>query len=109
MLYSSYVEVLILKQLVLILLLILVFGYVQASDITTSQYASVKLSPEEKAFLQKHSTIKVHMEVGCAPFSYIENDRFVGYSIEYADLIAKFLGVKFEYKKTYHGIKLLKV
>lgn len=61
--------------------------------------AVIPLTKEEKAFLQEHPSIKVHMESGYAPFSYIDHDKFVGYSIDYADLIASKLGVEFEYRQ----------
>ncbi|MEJ1297855.1 MAG: transporter substrate-binding domain-containing protein [Candidatus Sedimenticola sp. (ex Thyasira tokunagai)] len=60
--------------------------------------AAIALTEEERAFLQKHTTFKVHMESGYGPFSYIDHGEFFGFSIEYADHIARKLGVQFEYE-----------
>ena len=85
--------------------LIILFGIIQTFIVINAQaeekdlIQQISLTPVEHAWLQKHRTIKVHMESGYAPFSYIDHDKFVGYSIEYADLIAKLLGIKFEYKQ----------
>lgn len=69
--------------------------------VTTSlAKANVHLTNEEQIFLKNSPVIKVHMEENYAPFSFRDSDgEFTGFSIEYADLIAKKLGIKFEYSK----------
>lgn len=58
---------------------------------------SMDLTKEEKDFLTLHPNINVHMEKNYPPFSYTENNKIVGFSVDYANLIAKKLGVTFTY------------
>ena len=63
-------------------------------------FASTLLTKQEREFLTKHPVIKVHMENNYTPFSNIQNnDKFIGYSIDYANMVAKKLGIKFSYNK----------
>ncbi len=58
------------------------------------------LTPQERLFLNKHPLLKMHMESNYMPFSNLENNnKYIGYSIEYADIIAKKLGITFTYNK----------
>ena len=60
----------------------------------------VNLTNEEKEFLNRYKTFSVHMENNYIPFSNINNDgKFVGYSIDYANMVASKLGIKFIYNK----------
>ncbi|MEA1891962.1 MAG: transporter substrate-binding domain-containing protein [Campylobacterota bacterium] len=63
------------------------------------QKVSVELSKQEKEFLNKHKNIKVHMENSYMPFSNIVNSKFIGYSIDYANIISNRLGVNFSYNQ----------
>lgn len=58
---------------------------------------NLNLTQEQKDFLKKHPTISVHMEKNYAPFSFTDSDKLTGFSIDYANLIAKKLGIKFIY------------
>ena len=57
------------------------------------------LSIEERAFLAKHRTFSVHVEENYAPFSFIENGQFKGFSVDFSNLIAQRLGIQFHYKR----------
>ena len=59
---------------------------------------TLNLSDAEEAFIQSHPFINVHMEDASAPFSTkMEDGSFVGYSVDYAQLISERLGVRFRY------------
>ncbi|MFK5893360.1 MAG: transporter substrate-binding domain-containing protein [Pseudomonadota bacterium] len=59
------------------------------------------LTQQELQFLESHADVNVHMEDNYTPFSNIENnDKFIGYSIDYANMIAARLGIRFHYNKS---------
>ena len=64
------------------------------------QSDDITLSNEEREFLNNNPVIKVYMDYSYPPYSFIKNDKLNGFSVEYADLLSKLLGVKFEYTKT---------
>ncbi|MCU7833730.1 MAG: transporter substrate-binding domain-containing protein [gamma proteobacterium symbiont of Taylorina sp.] len=67
---------------------------------SASHASPIQLTVEEKAFIKSHPIIKVHMEDNYTPFSNIENNNnFIGYSIDYANMIANKLGIQFHYNK----------
>jgi len=56
------------------------------------------LTEAEAAFLAANPVFKVHMERNYPPYSFEDgNGQLVGYSIDYANLLATKLGVRFEY------------
>ncbi len=57
----------------------------------------VALTPNEQAWLKKHSVIRVHNEKDWPPFNYFEYGSPRGLSIDYMNLVAKKLGIKIEY------------
>jgi len=60
----------------------------------------LNLTQEEQEFLNKHRKFKVHMENNYTPFSNINNHgKFIGYSIDYANMVASKLGIEFIYNK----------
>jgi PAS domain S-box-containing protein len=59
--------------------------------------ASITLTPEEAAFLEKHPVIRVHNEKDWPPFNYFEYGSPRGLSIDYMNLVSKKLGLKVEY------------
>ena len=59
--------------------------------------SSLNLSQQEKGFLAKHKTIKVHNEMNWPPFNFNEDGQPRGYSIDYMNLVVKKLGIKAEY------------
>ncbi len=73
---------------------------------------TINLTNEEKLFLQKYKTIKVHNEKDWAPYNYNIDNTPQGYSIDYMNLLAKRLGVNVEYISGYNWneyIKMLKM
>ena len=59
------------------------------------------LSNEEKEFLKKHPTIKVHNELNWPPFNYNVNGKATGYSIDYMNLLASKVGLSVDYISGY--------
>ena len=57
----------------------------------------VALTPNEQAWLKKHSAIRVHNEKDWPPFNYFEYGNPRGLSIDYMNLVAEQLGIKIEY------------
>ena len=57
----------------------------------------VPLTDEEKDFLKDHPVIRVHNEMDWPPYNYFENDRPLGLSIDYMNLLAELLGIQVEY------------
>jgi len=57
----------------------------------------IQLTEEEKRFIDAHPRIKIHMEEDYIPFSFVRGGELKGYSIDFAELIAKKLGVEFVY------------
>lgn len=59
--------------------------------------SEISLTPEEKAFIKSHPTIKVSNELDWAPYDYNDHDIAKGYSVEYMKLLSKKTGLKFVY------------
>ncbi|NEO84475.1 MAG: transporter substrate-binding domain-containing protein [Spirulina sp. SIO3F2] len=57
----------------------------------------IELTPEEAEWLRSHPVITVTNELDWPPFDYVENGQPAGYSIELLDLIARQMGVRFQY------------
>jgi len=57
----------------------------------------VNLNAKEKAWLKKHSILRVHNEQSWAPFNFYEQNQAKGYSIDYMNLLAQRLGVEVSY------------
>ncbi len=55
------------------------------------------LTSEELAWLQAHPKIRVHNETDWPPFNFFEDGKPQGLSIDYMNLVARKLGVQFEY------------
>ena len=64
-----------------------------------AETSSIKLSADEKNFLKAHKSFSVHVEENYAPFSFIDNEQFKGFSVDFADLIANRLGISFTYNR----------
>ena len=61
---------------------------------------NINLTKKEREFLKTNNKFTVHMENNYIPFSNIGSDnKFVGYSIDYANIVASKLGIKFIYNK----------
>jgi polar amino acid transport system substrate-binding protein len=57
----------------------------------------IEFSPQERAFIAQHKTIRVHNETDWAPFNFYENHHARGISIDVMDLIASRTGLDVEY------------
>jgi len=70
------------------------------SSIKNIEENKITLTKEEKDFFKLNNKFSVHMENDYTPFSNIDkNGKFVGYSIDYANMVASKLGIKFIYNK----------
>ena len=69
--------------------------------------ADLKLSPEEEAFLTEHPVIRVSNETDWPPLDFVDNNQPAGYSIDYLNLLADKIGVKFNYVNGYSWFQLL--
>ncbi|WP_457602509.1 transporter substrate-binding domain-containing protein [Nitratifractor sp.] len=61
----------------------------------------VLLTPEERAYLQKKGTIRIHNERNWAPYNFNENGHPKGFVIDYMNLLAQKLGIKLQYVSGY--------
>jgi two-component system sensor histidine kinase EvgS len=57
----------------------------------------IKLTVQEKNWIQNHPLIKVHNEKSWAPFNYNLNNTPKGFSIDYMNLLAKKIGLHVKY------------
>jgi len=73
--------------------------FVSASKVFASPSNDIGLTDQERAFLVENQLFNVHMEQGFPPFSYIENNNFIGFSVEFSELIAAKLGIAFHYNR----------
>ncbi|MFK5892679.1 MAG: transporter substrate-binding domain-containing protein [Pseudomonadota bacterium] len=55
------------------------------------------LTDNELEYLQNHPVLRISNEHNWAPFDYTENDKAMGFSVDYIRLLAKKLGVKVEF------------
>ncbi|MBL0708456.1 MAG: transporter substrate-binding domain-containing protein [Sulfurimonas sp.] len=86
-------------RLFFLLFIALTINTVASSNIFTPQEME-PLTKEESDFLIQHKKFKVHMEDNYAPYSTIDNNgNFVGYSVDYANMLASKLGIEFIYNK----------
>jgi PAS domain S-box-containing protein len=69
----------------------------------------VKLSKEEKIFLNKLSTIKVHNEMNWPPYNFVDLENPKGYSIDIMNLLSKKLGINVEYVSGYSWDEFLEL
>ena len=71
-------------------------------------YSQLNLTEEEISWLIDHPVIKVANEDDWPPFDYSKNGKALGLTISYTDLIAKKLGIRFEYINGLKWEELLK-
>ncbi|MCU7835152.1 MAG: transporter substrate-binding domain-containing protein [gamma proteobacterium symbiont of Taylorina sp.] len=62
---------------------------------------AIFLTPEEQAFIAKHSLIKVSNEMDWPPFDFTIGKEPQGYSIEMLKLLAKRIGIRLEFINGY--------
>lgn len=86
-------------------------GTSTASEISVnsenSQTAPLDLTETEKSYLSQKQTIKVCVDPSWMPFEAISNNRHVGMSADYLDLISQKLGVSFQLVPTKTWIETL--
>ncbi len=58
-----------------------------------SKFYNIDFTEEEKEYLKNHPTLTIPNMNAFAPFSYNENGKALGYSIDYMKLMAKKMGV----------------
>ncbi len=80
-----------------------VIGAANAQDVDFLQ----TLTSEEREWLEAHPVLRVSNEDDWPPFDFSENGTAKGFSIDYMELIAGRLGVKFEYVNGYTWQELL--
>jgi len=56
-----------------------------------------ELTPQERAWVAEHPTIRVHNEPDWPPFNFIEGDQPAGFSIDYMNRVATSVGLEVEY------------
>ena len=69
----------------------------------------IDLTSDERAFIQKHPTIRVGGETDWPPYDFVENGVYKGVAKEYLDLISKKSGLKFEITTGYTWPELLEL
>lgn len=63
-------------------------------------HAQLELSKEEIDWLSAHPVIKVGVDAGYAPYSYLDKDgAYIGVAPDYLELLSDVLGIKFEIEK----------
>ena len=59
---------------------------------------SIKLTDQEKEWIDKHPIINIGAEIDWAPYSFVDNNgKYSGISRDYINLISKISGLKFKY------------
>jgi diguanylate cyclase (GGDEF)-like protein len=57
----------------------------------------MKLSQEERLFLQGNPIIRAHVERDYSPFLYLKEGRVTGYAVDYTNLLAEKIGLEIHY------------
>lgn len=57
----------------------------------------VNLTQEERAFLDKNPILKVYMDYAYPPYSFLEDGKLKGFSVEYLNFLSRLLGINIEY------------
>lgn len=60
--------------------------------------ADLDLTKAERDFLARNKHFSVYMEENFSPFSFWEGTQLIGYSVDFANLVAQRLGVSFHYQ-----------
>ncbi|MEJ1462856.1 MAG: transporter substrate-binding domain-containing protein [Candidatus Sedimenticola sp. (ex Thyasira tokunagai)] len=58
---------------------------------------TIKLTSEERAWIEANPKIRIHNETEWPPFNYAENGQPKGFSIDFMNLVAKNTGLEVEY------------
>ena len=65
--------------------------------ITNRKTTNINFTEEEKQYLKENPRIKVHNESNWPPFNYMLNNKPIGFSIDYMNLLASKVGFSIEY------------
>jgi PAS domain S-box-containing protein len=68
-----------------------------AEGAESAEESHLVLTPEERAWLDSHSMIRVHNEKDWTPFNFHKNGIPQGFSIDYMNLLADRIGFRVEY------------
>jgi len=72
--------------------------FIYGSPEDTMGHPSLMLTPEEKAWLKEHKTVRIGVDPSFAPFEFIRgDDTYRGIAADYVRLIEKRLGIKFDH------------
>ncbi len=71
----------------------------QQPEVALRDTETVRLTPEEQAWLKAHPTVRIHAPDGFPPDLFWKDGRFQGILREYAELISRRTGIIFEYVK----------
>ncbi len=64
--------------------------------VETVSVPKLKLTKKEKDFIQEHPIIRMENENDYAPYSFYENGKAKGYTIDFMNLLAKKIGIKLD-------------
>ncbi len=79
------------------LLILLFFAPVCATGGHAASLSDLKLSDQEKAWLQDHPKIRIGVDPAYPPYSFVDSDgRYHGIAMEFADYFSKQLGIAME-------------
>ncbi|BCS96605.1 hypothetical protein DSLASN_22370 [Desulfoluna limicola] len=69
--------------------------FIYGSPEDAMSHSALMLTPEEKAWLKEHKTVRIGVDPAFAPFEFIRgNDTYMGIAADYTKLIEKRLGIK---------------
>jgi len=85
---------------------ITIIGYVNTSVAETLS-EDILFTDEEKSYLQKYPSIRVHLENAWYPFNFIDKGQAAGYSNDLIRLVAKKVGLEIEFVAGYQWKEFL--
>ena len=68
-----------------------------ASTTPPGEIHRIQLNDQERAWIKANPKIRVHNETDWPPFNFAKEDRPLGYSIEYMNLLGEMTGLQIEY------------
>ena len=67
------------------------------SDLSKQLHSQLELSKEENEWLVSHPVIKVGVDSGYAPYSFLDPEgQYTGVAVDYLSLLSEVLGIRFE-------------
>jgi ABC-type amino acid transport substrate-binding protein/PAS domain-containing protein len=71
--------------------------WLPAAKVENTVSTNVKLTVEEKKWLEAHPKIRVHNETNWPPFNFAQGGQAKGFSIDFMNLLAQKVGMEVEY------------